>query len=700
MISARLLPPCLALALALPAVAQAQEASAPAPVLPAAESPPPSQGAVITGLRLPRPLRDVPPVVTVIPRKEIEHSAALTADDLVRAVPSVATFRRSSSLTADPTSQGLNLRGLGPSGVSRALVLEDGIPLNDPFGGWVYWRSIPLLGIDRVEIQPSGASALYGNFALGGVAQVVSRPITATGVEAMASAGSRWTEHGAVRGTVRTEKVGAAVTVDALRTSGFIPVSEADRGAVDGPAPSRDINARGVVELQARPDLLVRFSGGYFGSSLEAGTPYTTADVRSGNFAGTVHWQDPGGGSALDVSVFAGLQHFEQGRARIGAGRSTAAPASSQVVPSNDQGAAITWTSAPLQAGGEHVLLAGLDVLRVEGTSNESLTPPNPGPTSTVSRVTGGEQRLGGVFLQDAVRVTDAVDLTAGLRLDGWQNRAGERTLTQQDGTATPSSFPDRSGVQLDPRLAVLVRATPLLTLRASGYRAFRAPTLNELYRPFQVGTVLTEANEDLVPETLWGAEAGAEVAVRGFTARTTGFWNELDQPVSNVTLATPLPDGATKQRQNLGHARVRGVELEADWRLSRRWSALASYTFVDPIVTSAPGNDDLVGLELAQDPRHRFTAAVTFDDPAIVTATAQVRVVGAQFEDDRNTLPMDAFAVVDVSASRAIGHGFSVFATASNLFDTVYLVGRSGVDTIGEPLNVQVGLKFDSMGL
>ena len=117
----------------------AAAASAP----PAAEAQAPAYETTVTALRLPRPLPDVPSTVTVLSREEIDRTPALAADGLLRAVPSVGTFRRTPSLVADPTAQGLNLRGVGPSGVSRALVLMDGVPVNDPFGGWIYWRSLP-----------------------------------------------------------------------------------------------------------------------------------------------------------------------------------------------------------------------------------------------------------------------------------------------------------------------------------------------------------------------------------------------------------------------------------------------------------------------------------------------------------------------------------------------------------------------------
>jgi outer membrane receptor protein involved in Fe transport len=192
------------------------------------------------------------------------------------------------------------------------------------------------------------------------------------------------------------------------------------------------------------------------------------------------------------------------------------------------------------------------------------------------------------------------------------------------------------------------------------------------------------------------GGEAGVELsALPGLTARMTGFWNELEEPITNVTLEAPLPDGSQRQRRNLGRARVRGVEAGADWRVSRQWTALLAYTFVDSEVRAAPGNPDLVGKQLAQDPAHRGTAIITFHDPALLTATLQLRVTGPQFEDDLNERGMGGYAVVDAFVSRRLVGGLELFAAAENVFDRRYLVGRAGVDTIGQPLMLRVGLRL-----
>ncbi len=441
--------------------------------------------------------------------------------------------------------------------------------------------------------------------------------------------------------------------------------------------------------MAATPDLTLFARGGYFDEDQNGGTQFTTASVRVGSYAAGGRLE-AGRAGTLDVTLFGHAQTFEQDRARVAADRGSEALAASQDVPTDDIGAALVWTSRPIGLLGRHVLTAGTDLRRIDGTSNEDLFPPVVTPGAVVRREAGGEQRLAGVFVQDVYEVSRAVELLAALRYDYWENVDASRFERLGDGSTTFTPFADRDDGELSPKVGVRVRPIDWLTVRASAYQAFRAPTLNELYRPFQVGQIRTEANENLGPETLRGAEAGVEVATPiGLSARLTGFWNELDDPITNVTIGSNL-----RQRQNLGEARIQGIEVEWGWRVARSWFATAAYTFVDSEVTEAPGQPQLVGKELVQNPRHRANVSLTFDDPRLVTATVQLRYLGPQFEDDVNTLRMGGYVVVDVAASRRIRDGLELFLAAENLLDKEYLVGRAGVDTIGQPLFVHGGVR------
>jgi outer membrane receptor protein involved in Fe transport len=651
--------------------------------------------AVATAHRLARPTRESSAQVTVLTREEIDANPTLTTDSLVRSVPSVATFRRSTSLVADPSSQGLNLRGVGPSGASRSLVLLDGVPVNDPFGGWVYWRALPRLGIDRVEVAPGGGSALYGSSALGGVLQMFSRPLSVSGADADVAYGSFRTALIAARAVQAWKAAGASLEGEWLRSDGYPVVASAQRGAIDTSAGSQHGNLNARVEGSPYKRLQLFASAGAFSERQNGGTRFTRAHVdlarvvlgarADGRRAGT--W---------DLTVFGRLQEFTQHRARVSEERASEVLAARQRVPAQDEGGALLWRSPELSLFGTHVLLAGADARHVRGTSYEQLFPPMPDAQSALERDAGGRQLIVGAFVQDVYEASSWLQIDAALRFDTFRNDRGQQRVRRGDDDVERTRFDATQRQALSPRVGVLVKPVAWLAVRSAAYRAFRAPTLNELYRPFQVGTVLTAANPRLGPEFLTGAEIGVEALVLDqLTLRATGYWNVLDDPITNRTLAAPLPDGSQRQRENLGQARIRGTDLELAWRVAAKLSSVLAYTYVHSEVSEAPGARELLGKQLAHNPMHRANAMVAFRDDAWLSASVQVRVVGPHFEDDLNTRRIPAYAVVDAELSRQLFWRLAVFAAVENLLDTTYLVGRAGVDTVGAPFLARVGLRL-----
>jgi outer membrane receptor protein involved in Fe transport len=317
--------------------------------------------------------------------------------------------------------------------------------------------------------------------------------------------------------------------------------------------------------------------------------------------------------------------------------------------------------------------LIGVDARHVNGQSTDRLNPAMTQPDSVLVKRISGEQWTFGSFVQDLVQVTEAVDVQASLRGDLWRNYDAERELERASGDSAQTRGRAQQASTLSPRLGVLVHLQPWLRLRAAGYRAFRAPTLNELYRSFQVGTVLTAANDRLGPEHVLGGELGLEFATTSTRLRLTGFYNHLDDPIVNATLPAPLPDGSARQRQNLGAAQVYGFELDARFA----FNPYTRFDFADTLarseVTDAGAMRALVGKRLPQDPEHRATFGVMFEQPSWFSGLVQVRVIGPQFEDDLNTLSMNGYAVLDAFLTRILAGGLEVFAGAENILNVRY---------------------------
>src|SRR4051812_45950778 len=206
---------------------------------------------VVTPGRTEQRLGDTPASVSIVTDEQIESSPAVVADDVLRQIPTFSLFRRTSSIVAQPTTQGVSLRGIGPSGQSRTLVLLDGTPFNDPFGGWVYWTRVPLLSVDRVEVTDDTNSSLYGSSAMGGVINIVTARPTRRTLEIKPQYGDQSSPKFDFFASDRWNKLGVAVEGSYFDTDGFPIVAEPERGPIDNNADVAYNNTSAKIDYTA-----------------------------------------------------------------------------------------------------------------------------------------------------------------------------------------------------------------------------------------------------------------------------------------------------------------------------------------------------------------------------------------------------------------------------------------------------------------
>ncbi len=647
---------------------------------------------VVTATRTETRLSDVSASAISLDNQDLDATPALLVDDKLRQIPGFTLFRRTGSRTANPTSQGVSLSGLGASGASRALVLQDGIPLNDPFGGWVYWGRVPQAELDTVEVVRSGISSLYGNNALGGVVQFLSHTPEAPGISLETSYGSQQTPDLSVWAGKRVGRWDGAVSTDLFHTDGYILVPSSQRGSVDTVANAEHAVVDLTLGRQVGENGRIFGRGSFFTEGRHNGTPLQINDTRIGQ--ASLGADAPlGAFGSVALRMYGDIQDYNQSFSSIAADRNSESLTNLQHVPAQQLGASASW-SKPLTK--IQTLVAGFEAAQVMGWSDESIFSSG---THLRDTVAGGRQRTLGLYGEDILRLTPKWIATIGGRFDHWRNFDAEsvRMPVTPPGPTTIAPFDERSENAFSPRVSILHPVTSNISLNVSGYRSFRAPTLNELYRAFRVGNVQTLANSDLRAERLTGAEAGANAFAfnRRLNLRGTFFWDDIVNPIANVTLnanANPI----LRQRQNLGRTRSHGVELDASVRVSSTIELSGGYQFVDASVASfpAPGTS-LVGLDLPQVPRNQFTVQARYWNPRRFMLSVQGRYVGSQFEDDQNLMVLDRYFTVDLLAGRSLGHGIEAFGAFENLFNERYVVGLTPVPTLGAPFSARIGLRL-----
>lgn len=643
---------------------------------------------LVTVDRIETRIGDTPASVVSISSVEVRTTASPVLDDVLRRSVGFSIFRRSSSRNANPTTQGVSLRGVGSSGASRSAVLFDGVPLNDPFGGWIQWNRVVPIAVENVEVLRGGASSLYGNSGLSGAINIKPREVENKYLfSADVFGGTQRTLSGSVFAGLKGRGWHADSTGSSFQTKGYRPVDEVVRGPVDGYAGVRSSALSGTLTRDIGSTASIFFRPSYFGEVRTNGTAAQTnrTHIRQASVGGDIA-AIASRDLKLSWRAFGGTQVFDQVFSAVNAARTAETVTRVQRSPAQNVGLAGQGSFT----AGNHVLLVGAEFRNVRGSSDE-IAFTSGSPAALVD--SGGRETTAGVFAQDFVRIGRRFIVSARVRYDRSENYAGysaSRPLTSSQASVT--QFPDKSEDAWSPHLAVLVNFTDAVSIYGSASKSFRSPTLNELYRGFRVGNVVTLANELLKAERAGNLELGTAYSRSRFSLRASVFRTVIDDAVGNITLSA-TPALITRQRQNAGRTRTAGAEFEGELRL-RRVGFSAGYLYVDSTVMEFPSNRAIEGLRVPQVPRHQFTGQMNYTLDQW-TIAVQGRGSEAQFDDDLNMFRLEPFAQVDVFVSRRLGEGLTVYGAVENIFNSQYSIGRTPVRTVSSPANFRVGLRW-----
>jgi len=624
---------------------------------------------------------------------DLQNWGGLTTDDKLRQVPGFSLYRRTGSATANPTTQGISLRGLGANGASRALVLADGIPMNDSFGGWIFWDQIPEEAIDRVEVVEGGISDLYGGTALGGVVQIETKPPLDTSFSLESWAGNEWTAFSSAHAVIRSGMWAVSVDGEAFRTEGYYPTPSSLRGTADANANSEHGSGDLRVERIFNESLRVFLQGSLLGENRQNGTVLQMNNNTIRQLAAGADWDAKSNG-LFTIRVFGGSESYHQTFSSISLNRDVETLTSNQDVPVYNVGFSAQWTRTFAR---RHTVAIGVDARDIVGSSDE-LRFTGGVPTSTFDN--GGTQHEAGVFAEDVISISPKWQLSFSAREDIWTNVHGSSTTVPVGagiGTVAPNTtlYPNRSENFFSPRASLSRHLNDHVVLRASAYRAFRAPTLNELYRPFRVGNVLTDANANLTAEKFTGGEAGAEFHGWNDRLRVRGtfFDGFINDPVANVTLSS-TPTLITRERENLGSTGSVGFEFHADARLTDRMFLSGGYQYVRADVTSFAVEPPLVGLRVPLVPRHDASAQWSYMRGGFNFAL-QGRAESEEFDDDLNQFRLPGYFVLSASVSRAFGERVEVFFAGDNLLNKKYVIEETPTPQLASPILVRAGVRL-----
>jgi vitamin B12 transporter len=657
----------------------------------------PQAAIVVTGKALPQARAERVYRVETIDSKRIAQSPSHELDQLLKDVPGLQLFRRSDARSGHPTSQGVTLRALGGNASSRALLLLDGVPQADPFGGWVNWPAYDPADLASIRVIRGGGSVANGPGALAGTIDMTSRADAGTSGEI--DGGSRDSLEARGRDAVEAGSGVLSLAGRWERSAGFIPITRGTRGPADERAPYREWSGRGrwVAPVGGSTELQASLDG--FHDWRTRGTDFTANGTNGADasmrLVGRGDWQ----WSALAYWQWRNLM---SSFANVSPGRQVSARVSLQDnVPSHGIGGSFELRP-PMP--GKIELRLGADARRTDGESRELFSYVAGEPTRR--RRAGGETWTGGAYAEASTDV-GGLTLTAGGRLDYWRVSNGhlfEKTLAD-DAVLRNEHYVRRDGWLPTARGGIAAPIGRGLSLRSAAYLGWRIPTLNELFRPFRAGLDATAANPELDPERLAGVEAGADYVRGPLRLSLTGFVNRLQDAIANVSLGRGpavfpgvgfvAAGGTYRQRQNVDAVRSRGAEASAEWTRGP-WSVRAGASWTHARIGGAGPAAFLDGLRPAQTPNFVGTLAASWDQDGKGAQIALHRV-GAQYEDDLNSRILKPATTVDAFASWPLRPRLQLVARGENLTNAMVMAGVNADASVDRatPRTLWIGLRI-----
>lgn len=678
--TARIVHPILLLALGAPLFAAAADPE-PALVAPTV---------TVTATRSDLGAGEQPIAASVVTHDEIRQTPAQSLDDALRTVTGL-NVQDNASYQTHPTANAVSMRGLGGS---RALVLRDGIPLNDPFFGYVQWNRVPMETVDRVEVLRGGASSVWGNFAMGGVVNIFSREPAATTAELSGGYGSQstWRVNG-YGAWAPSESLGLSANLNDWRTDGYNQVPEDQRAPLDIPtsfsARNAELIARG--KLTDSTTAFARF--GYHENDQVLGTPLSTNHQRNADYSAGVTQRLPDD-SRLAVTAFYTDESFTTANTGTPAGFQRGYAEYVQNLhdtPVDDVGLSAVWS----RRLGKLVPLVsiGADVRRIRGEDDSQIFDETGAHIRT--DVGRGSQRFAGVFAQVEVDPLERLQLVAALRQERWTNYDG---FDGNPGGIGPT--PDQSASSTNPRLDARYAFTDSFALRGGAYKAFRAPTLDNLYRAYAIPFGIFQPNASLTPERLTGGEVGVDLEFSRVRGQVTAYQDTIRDLITSRNLDPgELPPGFFFGTRNInaGRARTRGVEAEFTWQLATAWSALFSYAYADSRILENEADPATVGNTAGGVPRNQGSVGLAYEPGNAFRASTRVRSSQAYYADNAGTLPVGSHTIVDVYAAYAFSRQVEVYGQIQNLLDQTYVSQNSGNATpyLGQPFTAFFGVRL-----
>jgi len=584
---------------------------------------------VVTANRSAQPIERVGASVTVLTQAALEARQTPVVAELLAQTPGVSFTRNG----GPGTSTGVNIRGAESQ---HTVVLIDGVKLNDPSStqGGFNFGNLLVGDTARIEVLRGAQSTLWGSQAIGGVVNIVTaEPTEALQGSLDAEAGARGTTYfrGGVGGA--NERLSWRLAASRYDTDGF---SAFAKGTEDDGYANTGLSGRLNVKVTDAVSLDLR-------SVWSSGR--NDFDAFNGDSREYGKTQELVAYAGLNFDLLDGRFRNRIGYAHTDTDRRNFNPDNKvQTLTFDAEGQNRRW-----EYQGAFAFTEALNAtfgLEHEKSEMKTRSPGDWNPNPAFGR---GEAELNSAYGQVQWTVLDGLTLTGGLRYDD-HAQYGDNLLGQ---VAAAWALNEGDTV-----------------VRASWGQGFRAPGLYELYSEY--------GNLNLQPEEFDSWEIGVEQRLFDRAVVSATYFNrQADNEIRYNGCSTPSTDplctvngaGRWGYYRNVQKTEAQGVELVGRVDVTERLNVSANYTWTD--AKSASGATD--GKRLTRRPEYMANFAADYAFAFGLKTGVAVRYVGETFNNDTNTVKVDAYTLVDLRASYPINDALEVYGRIENAFDEDY---------------------------
>lgn len=677
---------------------------------------------VVTATRTEKELETAPGSVSVVTKENMEKRNIKTVDEALNTVSGV--FNRRGKGLMD-TMASITLRGI-PS-QQRTLILMDGITLNDSYSGGVRYGGMAVEDVERIEVVKGPFSSLYGGYAMGGVVNIITKMPEKREFTLKTGYGSSW-ERGEAMDDLRKvylsygdkikDKLSLFLSYGYKSTNGYptdfnVQSSKPTAGITGW---SYTTNNQGQTRYLIGDkgdnrwwDDNITVKAGYDFSKTSKinlsfirtryeynyDEPHTYLKDASGNEKwsyGSVKessFLSGSGGreqnlynlsyetefSPVKIKLTLGLVDQEKSWYTTPSSTATRSGGSGKVsgTPSKSYLTDLQFTMPLFE---RHILTFGGSFrCGWADTKEHNLTNwKDEESKTTLTYQSKGKDRTYSAFIQDEIMIFDNLTAYIGFRQDWWETYDG---YVNQIGTAGyPKDYDSRDASSFSPKAAIVYKPFEKTSLRTSIGKAFRPPTVYELYRTWTSSSGVTYAgNPELKPETTTSWDIGIEQGLwKGAKIKATYFENYIEDLIYRKTVSSTF-----QELINAGKAESKGVEIEAEQRFDKWLRLFANFTYTDAKIKENSAKPETVGKRLTNVPERMFNTGAEFEKGDF-TASATGRYVSKRYSNDENKdvinnvyTSYDPYFTADAKVSYKITKNAVVSLSVNNIFDKNY---------------------------